>query len=271
MEQDRLIVIKELTKGNDSIVTFNKSHERLKAFKPLVSKKVAVEESSMLNTESQYGVVTQKQYEPPQISILYGVNAATLPFFSTVGYTKGSTLPSNEIRNLVTTYVKDNELIHGRRVTLDPILHDSVCEKHENITAVAWEELFKRLISKMQVNHQLQFPGLKPIIKKGDPPTVDISIAQRSGNKKVTLVKNLENFLIDPQDFADTIRKLAQASTSVSTLPNSKPAQILRQVLVQGNQVNGVESILTGDLYRLPRKYLKGLQNAPKSKVKQKR
>jgi len=41
------------------------------------------------------------------------------------------------------------------------------------------------------------------------------------------------------------------------------------QVLIQGNQTRAVESLLTVD-YKLPRKYLKGLENAPKKKGKQK-
>ena len=48
---------------------------------------------------------------------------------------------------------------------------------------------------------------------------------------QVTLVQNLEHFLIRPQEFAELMRKKAQASTSITALAGSKPTQPLQQVL----------------------------------------
>lgn len=42
------------------------------------------------------------------------------------------------------------------------------------------------MISKMQPGYQLTFPNLKPIVKKGKLEPIDISVVQRSGNKKVS-------------------------------------------------------------------------------------
>uniref|UniRef100_H2YWQ6 SUI1 domain-containing protein n=1 Tax=Ciona savignyi TaxID=51511 RepID=H2YWQ6_CIOSA len=265
-----LIEVKELTKGNDNIVQINRSHPDYCAFKP-VKKEKPTEEINDKNTEVQFGVVTQKKYEPPEVSILYGTNAATLPLFKEIGLSKGSVLAPIDVRKLVTEYVNKNDLSNGRYVTLDPTLHHILYTKQNNhVTQETWENVFKMLTSKMQVYHQLKFKEMPPIVNKGPPPCVVITTQKRTGNKKVTLVKNLESFLIDPNEFMDVIRKTAQASTSISLLPSSKPTQPFYQVLVQGNQVHCVESILTGGLYQLPRKYLKGLENAPKPKGKRK-
>ncbi|XP_078488586.1 eukaryotic translation initiation factor 2D-like [Ciona intestinalis] len=266
-----LIEVKELTKGADSIVKVNRSHPDYCHFK-VVKKEIDTNESEEKNTEVQFGVVTQKQYEPPEISLLCGVNAATLPFFKEMGVSKGGVLMPTAVRSLVTEYVNMNNLADGRYVKLDPILHNTLFGRQGSVdvTQESWENIFKILTSKMQVHYQLKFKNMTPIVHKGIPPCVEISTQKRTGNKKVTLVKNLESFLIDPHQFMDVIRKSAQASTSISVLPNSKPNHPLHQVLVQGNQVQNIESILTGDLYKLPRKYLKGLENAPKPKGKRK-
>ena len=58
----------------------------LKSFQPLEAE--TEDASDCVNTESHFGVVTQKRYEPPEISVLYGVNAATSPLFSLLGCPK---------------------------------------------------------------------------------------------------------------------------------------------------------------------------------------
>nr|CAB3241582.1 eukaryotic translation initiation factor 2D-like [Phallusia mammillata] len=267
----KLVEVKELSKGNDSIVAVNRGHDLYRAFK-LVTTKTHNDEGSTSNTESYCGVITQKTYEPPEVSVVYGVNHATKDFFALAGVKKGAVFASGDIRQLVTTYIKENDLGKGRMVTLDPILHNVVCGKgQEDTTEVPWDHLFRTLLSKMQLSHKITFKGTDPIIKKGEPPTVNIATQVRTGNKKVTLVKNLEAFYIDPQQFADIVRKQAQASTSLSTVPGSNPKSPMQQVLIQGNQVSCVESILTGDRYKLASKFLMGLENAPKKKGKGKR
>lgn len=57
----------------------------------------------------------------------------------------------------------------------------------------------------------------------------------------------------------------SQLSRTTDSFPD---IQFAFQVLIQGNQVSLVESLLTGQEYKIPRKYLKGLENAPKSKRK---
>lgn len=255
MESDGLIQTKEVTKGNDYIIGICRLHPTLKSFTDFAIDTEVESTESTPNTVSSYGIVTQKQYEPPEISVVHCVSAVTLPLFSEFGYRKGDPLALNEIRTQVTNYVKNHELLvadQPRMVILDPLLHRAMYDKgSNNILQASWEDVFKKVISKMQACHQLKFKGMTPIIRSGGPPSIHINVQQRAGNKKVTIVHNLESFLITPSQFADSMRKKAQASTSISDLVGAANKN-LQQVLIQGNQVSLVEALLTGPEYKIP-------------------
>lgn len=70
----------------------------------------------------------------------------------------------------------------------------------------------------------------------------EIFFLVRSGNKKVTLIDNLELFGIRINDFAKECQHGVAASTSISRPPGKK----CDQLLVQGNQVLFVYNLLTG-------------------------
>lgn len=46
--------------------------------------------------------------------------------------------------------------------------------------------VFNRTLGKMQECYQVVFPGQAPVIKKGHIEPIDISVASRGSNKKVT-------------------------------------------------------------------------------------
>ena len=90
-----------------------------------------------------------------------------------------------------------------------------------------------------------------------------MNLETRSGNKKVTLVTNLETYGVNPSDLGKEIRVQAAASTSVSAAPGQKPG--LKQLLIQGNQVNLVVAILT-EKYLIDKKHLSGAEKGEKKK-----
>ncbi|XP_039258867.2 eukaryotic translation initiation factor 2D-like [Styela clava] len=272
IESTGLIQVKELSKGNDNIISVTRAHPDLRSFKPPATESTDDKEEPEANTVSSFGIVTQKQYEPPEISVIHCVSAVTVPLFSELGYKKGSPMTLSEIRENITKYIRQHDLTkvsNPRMVTLDPLLHRAMYDKGgHNILEATWEDIFKKVISKLQACHQLKFKGMAPIIRTGGPPSIKLIVQQRASNKKVTIVENLESFLIEPQQFADLMRRKAQASTSISPVTSGASNKNLQQVLIQGNQVSLVESLLTGSEYKIPRKYLKGLENAPKPKKK---
>ena len=60
---------------------------------------------------------------------------------------KGSPLSSSEVRKYLTDYVKDRELVDNtnkKRVRLDALLTDLLCEKGKYDDTLTWDILFSR-------------------------------------------------------------------------------------------------------------------------------
>lgn len=88
-------------------------------------------------------------------------------------------------------------------INLDPVLAGVVLGKGENgVTRLRWDEATSRLQAKLSPGYSLEFQGFPPLVQKGKLEPISVSTATRSGNKKVTLVHNLEVFRINPQQFA---------------------------------------------------------------------
>ncbi|XP_078276369.1 eukaryotic translation initiation factor 2D isoform X2 [Rhinoraja longicauda] len=178
---------------------------------------------------------------------------------------KDAELSSVDVKNIVTNYVKSNELIddcNKNYVIVDPILCDCILEKSEYhvVSKLKWDDLFNRCLERLQKCHQVAFPGQQPVVHKGNIKPIIIDVAQRASNKKVTLIKNLDVFGIDGQKFGSLLQLRAQASVTFNAVPGTKDKLDLQ---VQGNQVNHVAKILTEE-YKILSKYIEGLSKAPK-------
>ncbi|KAF7281375.1 hypothetical protein GWI33_004856 [Rhynchophorus ferrugineus] len=104
--------------------------------------------------------------------------------------------------------------------------------------------------------------GNDEVINKGKVSPIVMNVSMRSGNKKVTIIDNLEAFGINIGDFAKECQHGVAASTSITPKP---PGKKYDQLLVQGNQVIFVYNLLT-EKYKIPKKYIQGLEKAPKKK-----
>ncbi|XP_058396168.1 eukaryotic translation initiation factor 2D isoform X2 [Diceros bicornis minor] len=178
---------------------------------------------------------------------------------------KGSVLEGGEVRRIIINYAKKNDLVDADNknlVKLDPVLCDCILEKNEQHTVMKlpWDSLLTRCLEKLQPAHQVTFPGQEPIVKKGKICPIDITLAQRASNKKVTMVRNLEAYGLDPCSVAAVLQQRCQASTTVTPAPGAKESL---QVQIQGNQIHHVSWLLLEE-YQLPRKYIQGLEKAPK-------
>uniref|UniRef100_A0A674JL98 Eukaryotic translation initiation factor 2D n=1 Tax=Terrapene triunguis TaxID=2587831 RepID=A0A674JL98_9SAUR len=259
MQQQKIIQVKELNKGVESIVHIDWKHSDIKSF-------VVPEVFSAVSTapESKCGDGEQL-YHAPEIIPLYGVSTKMAPLFQESGHKKGSILSSSEVRNIIISYVKTNELVDETNknfVKVNPILCDCLLDKWEQdeISKLKWDDLLSRCLEQLQPYHQVTFFGHEPIVRKGNLDPIDITIAQRSSNKKVTIIKNLELYGLDPQLVANTLQQRVQASATINTLPGAKDRV---QVQIQGNQINHLAKLLLEE-YQLHRKYIQGLEKAPK-------
>lgn len=106
----------------------------------------------------------------------------------------------------------------------------------------------------------------------------------------MTLIKNLEVYGLDPAAVATALQRRVQASSVLQPIPGAKDKVLVQ---IQGNQIHQVGNLLLGlelnntwniiypygfcakvfrvcdlfnisDHYQIPRKYLQGLDKAPK-------
>ncbi|XP_040841503.1 eukaryotic translation initiation factor 2D isoform X4 [Ochotona curzoniae] len=257
MQQEQIIQVKELSKGVESLVAVDWKHPRITSF--------VIPESS-LTSQTVHEGSGEQPYQPPDIKPLYCVPAGMTPLFQESGHKKGSLLEGSEVRAVIIDYAKRNDLVdtdNKNLVQLDPTLCDCLLEKNErhSILKLPWDGLVSRCLEKLQPAYQVTFPGQEPIVKKGKISPIDITLAQRASNKKVTVVRNLEAYGLDPYSVASTLQQRCQASTTITPAPGAKDSL---QVQIQGNQVHHLGRLLLEE-YHLPRKHIQGLEKAPKA------
>lgn len=144
---------------------------------------------------------------------------------------------------------------------LDPILCDCILEKNEQHTVLKlpWDSLLTRCLEKLQPAYQVTFPGQEPIVKKGKICPIDITLAQRASNKKVTVVRTWRPMVWTHTQWLPSFSSDARLAPP-SLLPLG-PRTAFR--CNQGNQVHHLGWLLLEE-YQLPRKHIQGLEKAPK-------
>ncbi|XP_033982599.1 eukaryotic translation initiation factor 2D [Trematomus bernacchii] len=257
-KQHNLVRMKELTKGVESIVEVDWKNRQLRSFQ-------VPEETEGEVAPVQDEGEGESLYHPPEITTMYSVSSRLEPLFLDVQKRKGTILQPAEVKHLVTEYVKKNELVDENNknyVTVDPILCDCLLERSEyqEIGSLKWDDLFSRTLGRMQECYQIVYPGQRPIQKKGHIEPIDIAVSSRGSNKKVTLIKNLEVYGLDPAVVATALQRRVQASSVLQPIPGSKDKVLVQ---IQGNQIHQAGNLLL-DHYQIPRKYINGLEKAPK-------
>lgn len=111
----------------------------------------------------------------------------------------------------------------------------------KNSDSVTWEELMEKILKSMKSCYKITTKEEEKI-NKGKIEPIKITVETRTGNKKVTLIDNLELFGIRMSEFAKECQHRVAASTSINKLPGKKSDQLL----VQGNQVNFIYNLLLG-------------------------
>lgn len=254
-QQHNLIRVKELTKGVESIVEVDWKNPELRSF--------SISEETICEADPvQEGDFV---YHPPEITTVYSVSSRVEPLFVDAQRRKGAVLQPAEVRGILTDYVKKNELVAENNknfVMINPTLCDCLLEKSEyqEVESIKWDDLFSRTMSKMQECYQIVFPGQQPVVKKGHLDPIDITVASRGSNKKVTLIKNLELYGLDPAIVSSALQHRVQASSVLQPLPGAKERVLVQ---IQGNQIHQVGNLLL-EQYKVPRKYIQGLDKAPK-------
>ncbi|KAG7256880.1 hypothetical protein CRUP_028364, partial [Coryphaenoides rupestris] len=238
-QQYRVVRVKELTKGVESLVEVDWKNSVLRSFR--APEEPGVAEAPAQTTED----CMERPYRPPEITILYSVSARVESLFREANKRKGTVLQPGEVRTIITEYVKANELVDENNknyVHINPTLCDCLLEKSEyqEVSVLKWDDLFSRTLGKMQECSQVVFAGQLPVIRKGHVEPIDISVASRGSNKKVTLIKNLEAYGLEPTDVSAALQHRVQASAVLHPLPGTKDKVVVQ---IQGNQIQQVAAV----------------------------
>jgi len=265
MHADKICVVKEQKKGVEVIASIDYNHEKVTSYRPV---KILPKDTDESSGEKS----VQRKYSPPVVTELNLVTAQVALFFKEFKVAKGTGLTSLEVREFVKEYVKREGLQNPQDpsvINLDPVLADVLLNKGENaVMTVRWDKVTSRITSKMTKGYSMDFnDGRQPQVFKGKLDPIEFLIGTRSGNKKVTLIHNLDVYGLDLGEFAHKCQVGVAASTTVHEAVNKKRSGGLpvMEVLVQGNQVAFASDLLINH-YQIPRKFIRGMELAAKAK-----
>uniref|UniRef100_A0A1A9W606 SUI1 domain-containing protein n=1 Tax=Glossina brevipalpis TaxID=37001 RepID=A0A1A9W606_9MUSC len=255
MIEEGFIVVREETKGVNKITSINFDHPELVNFITDIKKSNVLVEGT--NGENQNPLFKSELTE------LYVITDVTAPLFTKLNYKRGEAIPAVQIKKILREYVNKqnlsiaNECVTDKSYVLDEILQ-KICQR----SAAPLNCIVSSIIAKMEQRYEMC--SVKDVAS--NKPLIQMSLATRSWNKKVTLVSNIECYGIIMQEFIKLCKQGAAASTTVVTLPNQK-----REMLqIQGNQVRFIYNLLT-QTYQIPPKCILGLELAKDGKKHQKK
>ncbi|XP_022901149.1 eukaryotic translation initiation factor 2D [Onthophagus taurus] len=250
MCKEGVIDIKEKKKGVETLEGINRDHQMLKEFYVEIDNRPKPQQDK-----------PDAKTDVPNRNIIetYAITSSTEPIFKEFQLKKNDTLTKLEIRKYITEYVKSHNYQNEDNKRFVKIEGDlsHICKGEAMVT---WEELMEKICASMKQCFKVT-TGVEEIVSKGKLEPIVMTVQRRGGNKKVTLIDNLELYGIRIGEFAKECQHGVAASTSISRPPGKK----CEELLVQGNQVLFVYNLLI-DKYNIPKKYIRGLENAPKKK-----
>lgn len=128
-------------------------------------------------------------------------------------------------------------------------------------TSITFPQGLNALFSKMPSKYEMRSAAVAS--KAGKTPAIQMVLKKCSGNKKVTLVTNLEAYGILLNEFAKQCKLAVQASSTINQAKDTKG----NQLLVQGNQIRFIHTLLT-ETYKVPANRITGLEFAKKDPKK---
>uniref|UniRef100_A0A8D8QZQ3 Eukaryotic translation initiation factor 2D n=2 Tax=Cacopsylla melanoneura TaxID=428564 RepID=A0A8D8QZQ3_9HEMI len=216
------------------------------------------------NTGPNDNNANKKKEKKVEVIESYNVTAAVLPLFSQYLCKKGDPLPVKDIKKHIVDYVSKEKLqdeTNKQLVHLNDLLKAVLLSKTtpEDIV-ISYEQLMKEVTSKMTQSYQVTMNSDQILSQyKGKMKPIDLQVATRSGNKKVTLISNLDVYGIDLKEFCKLCQHGVAASTCINMVNNAA------QVQVQGNQIVFVNKLLT-EKFGVQKRFIRGTELAPKKK-----
>ncbi|KAL5283634.1 EIF2D family protein [Megaselia abdita] len=245
MADQGFIVVREETKGVDKIYSIDFEHSEIVDFIP---------DQALINDDTK----EKETLFHSSMAELYLVTDDTLPFFTKFDYKRNEGMAIGNVRKLLREYCQKNQLPFTDQSRTLTVLDDclrNICDGKESASLDEINSIFLR-----KMKHTYEMVGVNEL-KQSNKPAIQITVAKRSGNKNVTLVKNLESYGIILTEFIKMCKHGAAASTTIVKVPSEKH-ELLQ---VQGNQVKFIHDLLT-EKYKISPKHINGLQFAKKTK-----
>ncbi|KAH8382003.1 hypothetical protein KR009_001316 [Drosophila setifemur] len=241
MVDQGFMVVREESKGVDKIISVDLEHPEVVNF------------ITDVKANEANGAASETPLFHSELKEMYVVTDVTAAFFTKLNFKRGEGIPAGQIKKIVREYVSKHSLLNPQTKLVRP--DETLTELYGNREA-SLSEVCSLISSKME--HSYQMCSGKDTSGK---PLIQMSLATRSGNKKVTLVSNIEAYGIILAEFIKLCKQGAAASTSVVKLPHQKHEQLQ----IQGNQVRFVHTLLT-ETYKVPPKCILGLELAKDGK-----
>lgn len=254
MAEARYITLREEQKGIEKIVAVNLEHPDLVEF---VAQAKRPSGDGGSNVDAMNGLFVTEMKE------LYLVTDATAKFWARFNLANGQGAEKAQLKRMLKEYVCNNKLQsaqHSQVIVCNELLA-SLLGGFAGAgvgASIEFDVLFAAIIGQMKVNFEMRQLNE---VRSSKNPTIQMQLATRSGNKKVTLVNNLEAFGIRLAEFEKACKIGVAASTTVTKLANQKGEQLL----VQGNQIKFIHKLLT-ETYKIPAKNIVGSELAKKEK-----
>ncbi|XP_015577434.1 eukaryotic translation initiation factor 2D isoform X2 [Ricinus communis] len=242
------------------LISINRSHPDYLSFKPEKRQEQKIDQAGdRATSESQ----SKKMLEVAEI---YKPSVHVNPIFASVGADTGKLYTASEASDIVFNYIEKENLVKPTNksfVVLDATLCDALFKGTVKKGSTYPTEIHKKdlgsiFISRMQA-HYIVTRGSDSAIRKGSLKTIQILTERRQGNKKVTKVSGLEQFLMDAEALASELQKKFACSTSVQELPGKKG----NEVLIQGGVIDDVARHLV-EQYGVPKRYIEVLDKTKK-------
>lgn len=257
MASSNYLTVKEEPKGVEKIVAFNITHP------DVVNTILSVSDGNGPQSEpTTDGLFVTEMKE------LYTVTSDTMKFFNRFDVKCGEGIEPVQVKKYVKEYVCNNKLQDSaniRHIHVDAMLRE-VCQLDENNKIVPFDVILATITDRME--HSYAMRNRNELKTSGKQATIKMTLATRAGNKQVTLIDGMELFGIRLPEFAQQCKVGVAASTSIIR-PDCPANQNKGQLMVQGNQIRFVHKLLT-ETYKIPPKFITGMDLAKKEKKKKK-
>ena len=126
-------------------------------------------------------------------------------------------------------------------------------QAQEYPTSVKRKDLIEKFFNKMEKGHAIvEMPGSRIVkIGRGVPPSIDIDVENRQGNKRkfLTRIRGMEEYGIDGKSLSNHVSHRFACSASVDTNPVGRPAlkKNCVEIVFQGRLDLELTALLSGD------------------------